>query len=303
MQSTCEKSYTYKLTALRSYVSITPSAVQFPRKDACSYEQTALPSEHHCQPWPVCNEHQPRTYPPPTNVLPLSSALMQGLHEECLRLLTRAIQGRTTAQDFNEASLWYGMVGEHFKETNFDDFIRPAASRMLSQIDMTGAPLDGSALESQLSKELSARVGWDVTGDIHNILESYVPEETKALRQIQQQGISQSFLDLSAGFAQIAVTKPARLIVKRKRPGFQEAAFAGGQSSPAYPPPPPRPPIIVFCKILGNVGEGSIAGSIVGWITEGCTVGIVLSGGVTCISLIGLAAAGLVAGLYAESYC
>ena len=297
------KSHRNMLTAQRSYGSITPVAVQFPRKDACSYEQTALPSEHHCQPWPVCNEHQPRTYPPPTNVLPLSSALMQGMHEECLRLMTRAMQGRTTAQDYNDASLWYAMVGEHLKETHFDDFIRPAASKILSQIEMTGAPLDGSAIESHISKELSARVGWDVTGEVHNILESYIPEETKALRQIQQQGISQSFLDLSAGFAQIAVTKPARLVVKRKRPGVQEAAFSGGQSSPAYPPPPPRPPIITFCKILGNVGEGSIAGSIVGWITEACTVGVVLSGGVTCISLIGLALAGTVAAYYAESYC
>ena len=122
---------------------------------------------------------------------------MQGLHEECMRLMTRAMQGQTTARDLNDASLWYGMVGEHFKETNFDDFIRPAASKMLSQIEMTGAPLDGSVLESQISKELSARVGWDVTGDIHNLFESYEQEETKALKQIQQQGISQSFLDLS----------------------------------------------------------------------------------------------------------
>ena len=241
--------------------------------------------------------------PPPTNVRPLSPALMQGLHEECLRLMTQAMQGRATSQDCNDASLWFGMVGEHFKETNFDDFIRPAASRMLSQIEMTGAPLDGSALESQLSKELSARVGWDVSGEIHNLFESYEPEETKALRQILQQGISQSFLDLSAGFAQLAATKPAGLIVRRRQPRFQEAAFAGGQNSPSYPPPPPRPPIIVFCKFLGNVGEGAVGGSIAGWIIEGCTVGAVLSGGVTCISLIGLAAAGTVAGLYAESYC
>ncbi len=218
-------------------------------------------------------------------------------------MMTRAMQGRATAQDFNDASLWYGMVGEHFKETNFDDFIRPAAGKMLSQIEMTGAPLDGSALESQLSRELSARVGWDVTGEIHNLFESYVPEETKALRQIQQQGISQSFLDLSAGFAQVAVTKPARLILKRKRPGLQEAAFSGGQSSPAYPPPPPRPPIIAFCKVLGVIGGSAIGSSLSGLIQEGCTLGVILSGGVTCISFIGLGAAGLVAAYYAESYC
>ena len=228
---------------------------------------------------------------------------MQGFHEECLRLMTRAMHGQTTARDLNDASLWYGMVGEHLKETNFDDFIRPAASKMLSQIEMTGAPLDGSALESQLSKELSARVGWDVTGEIHNLFDSYVPEETKALRQIQQQGISQSFLDLSAGFAQLAVTKPAGLVVRRRRPRFQEAAFAGGQNSPSYPPPPPRPPIIVFCKVLGIVGASGIGSSLSGLIEEGCTVGVILSGGVTCISFIGLGLAGLVATYYAESYC
>ena len=217
--------------------------------------------------------------------------------------MTRAMQGRTAAQDFNDASLWYGMVGVHFKETNFDDFIRPAASKMLSQIEMTGVPLDGSALELQLSKELSARVGWDVSGQIHNLFASNPSGDVDALKRLAQHGISQSFLDLSSGFAQMATTQPAGLILNRQQPRLQEVAFSGGQSSPTYPPPPIKPPIIAFCKVMGVIGASAMGASLSGLIQEGCTVGVILSGGVTCISFIGLGLAGLVAAYYAESYC
>lgn len=217
--------------------------------------------------------------------------------------MTRAMQGRTAAQDFNDASLWYGMVGEHFKETNFDDFIRPAASKMLSQIEMTGAPLDGSALESQLSKELSARVGWDVSGQIHNLFASNPSGDVDALKRLAQHGISQSFLDLSNGFAQMATTQPAGLILNRQQPRLQEVAFSGGQSSPTYPPPPIKPPIIVFCKVLGTIAA-SVSGSGVWYfLSEGCIVGGVPTGGISCLGAVAIVIGGFTAAVYAESYC
>ena len=246
---------------------------------------------------------QSLTPPPATNVPRLSSALMQGLHEEFLRLMTRAMQGRTTAQDFRDASLWYGMVGENFKETNFDDFIRPVASKALSQIEMTGAPLDGSALESQISKELSARVGWDVTGEVHNIIERYQPDETTALKQIQEQGISQSFLDLSAGFAQFAETRPASMPLNREKPRLLMAAFSGGQSTPTYPPPAPRPPLISFCKVLKVAGSLGMGTAFSNWLIQGCEWGAVATDGLSCVDLLAVFLTGGFAYLATESNC
>ena len=217
--------------------------------------------------------------------------------------MTRAMQGRTAAQDFNDASLWYGMVGVHFKETNFDDFIRPAASKMLSQIEMTGVPLDGSALELQLSKELSARVGWDVSGQIHNLFASNPSGDVDALKRLAQHGISQSFLDLSSGFAQMATTQPAGLILNRQQPRLQEVAFSGGQSSPTYPPPPIKPPIIAFCKVMGTIAAGVSGGGIWYFLSEGCIVGAVPTGGISCLGAAAIAIGGFTAALYAESYC
>ena len=233
VESICKKVIQNKLTAQRSYENLIASAVQFPRKDACSHEQTALPSVHHCQPWPVCNEHQPRTSPPPTNIRPLSTALMQGLHEECLRLSAKALQSQLNAQDVNEASLWFGMAGQHLAETSFDNFIRPAASKMLNQILMTGVPLDRSAMELQLSKELSARVGWDVSGQIHGMFVSNLNDDIQCLGTLSANGLSSSLIQLSkemaAGEAQLA---PANFAGHTKQPHIQLIqSSTGGRSS------------------------------------------------------------------------
>ena len=165
--------------------------------DACSHEQTALPSVLHCQPWPVCNQHQPRTYPPTRNARPLSLALMQGLHEECLHLMAKSLQTQLYAQDMQEASLWFGMVGNHLAETNFDDFIRPASGKMLNQLMMTGAPLDSSAIENQLSKELSARVGWDVSSQVHGMFPSNFNDDIQGLQSLSANGLSIPMIELS----------------------------------------------------------------------------------------------------------
>ncbi len=142
---------------------------------------------------------------------------MKAFHEECLRLSAKALQSQLNAQDVNAASLWFGMVGQHFLETNFDSAIRTVAVKTLNQMQMTGAPLDYTPLESELSKELSTRVGRDVEGEIHPEFVSSFEEDIRRLRYLSTSGLSSLFIEVGKALAQGFSALPTDAS-KRNRP-------------------------------------------------------------------------------------
>ncbi len=157
---------------------------------------------------------------------------MQGLNEECLRLTAKALQSQLNAQDFQDASLWLGMAGQHLVETNFDSFIRPAASKMLNHVEMTGVPLDHSGMEVQLSKELSARVGWDVSGQVHDMFTTNLNDDIQTLNSLSSNGLSSSLVQLSQELM-IAGQKivPANYQNRTLQPRILLTSSAGGGRS------------------------------------------------------------------------
>jgi len=150
-----------------------------------------------------------------------------------MRLSAKALQSQLSAQDANEASLWFGMVGQHLAETGFDNFMRPAASKMLNQVLMTGAPLDRSAMEVQLSKELSARVGWDVSGRIHSMFVSNFNDDILSLRALSTNGLSTPLVELSKEMAGAGPQfAPASIGGHRQQPRVQWiSSSSGGRTS------------------------------------------------------------------------
>jgi len=144
---------------------------------------------------------------------------MKGLYEECLRLTAKALQSELNSQDMKEASLWFAMTGQHLVETNFDSFIRPAAGKMLNQVEMTGVPLDHSSIEAELSKELSARVGWDVSGQVHGMFASNLNDDIQSLRSLSSNGLSIAMIGLSEELSSAG-------------PQFAPAGFAGHTHPP-----------------------------------------------------------------------
>lgn len=166
---------------------------------------------------------------PPAPAPSLSPALMKAFHEECLRLSAKALQSQMTSQDANEASFWMGLVGQHFAETGFDDSIRTYAAKSLDRMLQTGIPLDYSSTEADLSKELSARVGWNVEGRIHPMFTSSLDEDTRRLRFLSANGISSSLIALSKALAQIAPIIPVSVLTREPQPHRLETVYTGFQ--------------------------------------------------------------------------
>ena len=147
--------------------------------------------------------------------------------------MAKALQSQLNVQDIQEASLWFGMVGNHLTETNFDNFIRPAAGKMLNQLMMTGAPLDSSAIENQLSKELSARVGWDVSGQIHGMFPSNLNDDIQSLQALSTNGLSVPMIELSkAMVGSVSQIAPASFSSHSWKPSLELIqSSSGGRGS------------------------------------------------------------------------
>ena len=212
--------------------------------------------------------------PPPTNVPKLSSALMQGFHEECLRLSIKVLKGQTTSQDLSDASLWFNMLGQHFVETDFDSVIRTVAAKSLNQTENTGIPVDRSVLEQQLSSELSARVGWDVSAQIHSMFNSNFDNDVDQLKNLSKSGLSEATLEVSKALALTSSTMQAEFTTGKKHPRLIEASFSGYQShgvgSSTYPPPAPRPPIVSYCQTVENWAQGTIISASAAYLLFNC---------------------------------
>ncbi len=230
---------------------------------------------------------------------------MQGLHEACLRLSAKELKGLTTSQDVNDASLWCGMLGQHLVETNFDDFIRPAAAKMLSQIEMTGVPPGFDSLEVQFAKELSGRVGWDVSGQVRSLFVSSLNDDVNALSRVSVHGLSRQFIECAAALDQMARTMPVSLNMTRKQPRLQEAVYTGFQTNGTYPPPAPRPPIISYCAVIRGLAESAATSAGTVFVQDGCLIPATwLVIGETCASLLGFTGLAItVAFLANEAQC
>ena len=116
-------------------------AVQFPRKDACPDEQTAFPPVHHYQPWPVCNEHQPCTYPHDQ----LSPSVLAYVSAGLSNTASKAHKGNLTQSDFVTSVAMIDLLRKHFEEVHFDEAFRHAAEMIdPGTVDLTNS----SAIQS-----------------------------------------------------------------------------------------------------------------------------------------------------------
>lgn len=224
---------------------------------------------------------------------------MDAFHEECLRLSAKALQSQLTAQDLNEASLWFGMVGQHFQETNFDSVIDAFASKGLNQLQTTSMQLDYAPLISVLSNELSVRVGWDVTGRLRSLFSFSFDDQVHGLQYVKEYGLSSMMIASASKLAEIAPARPASLTYKCHPQLLKRSAFNGYQSAPKYPPPAPRPPLISFdpCKLLNGVSIGLSGSAVLAAASDVCAATgeepasicwpiVGLSGGTTLAQLI-----------------
>ena len=190
---------------------------------------------------------------------------MKGFHEECLRLSAKALQSQLTAQDFNEASLWFGMVGQHFQETNIDIAIRSIAEKVLNRMQMTGIPLDYTAAESELTKELSMRVGWNVGGQVHPIFESDFNEDLRRLRHLSTSGISSNLIETAKLISQIPTQiNLAKTALPSEFPHIVKVSSSGSSSSNI---------VSQICSKLATSEDYSLGAA--GFFTVACLAGII----------------------------
>ena len=141
---------------------------------------------------------------------------------------------------------------------------------MLSQIEMTGVPPGFDSLEVQFAKELSGRVGWDVSGQVRSLFVSSTNDDLNALRSVSARGLSKQFIECAAALAQMAATMPVRLNITRKQPGLQEAVYTGFQATGTYPPPAPRPPIMSYCQIISGLAGSAATSAGTVFVQDGC---------------------------------
>ena len=141
---------------------------------------------------------------------------------------------------------------------------------MLSQIEMAGVPPDFGSLEAQFAKELSGRVGWDVSDQIRNLLVLSPNDVVNALSRVAAHGLSKQFIECAAALAQMARTMPVRLNITRKQPGLLEAVYTGFQASGKYPPPAPRPPIMSYCQIISGLAGSAATSAGTVFFQDGC---------------------------------
>ena len=195
------------------------------------------------------------TATPPAQTPSLSPALMKGFHEECLRLSAKALQSQLTAQDVNEASLWFGMVGQHFQETNFDSAIRTVATAAINQMQITSASLDNTWLETELSKEISSRLGSNAESQIRPLFNSTFDEDMLRMHNLATTGLSSSFINISRLLGTSPIVATTAYYRHREQPSLMRTGYLGYQGSSDTPIPPVRPPLISVCSLLNTTGN------------------------------------------------
>ncbi len=199
---------------------------------------------------------------------------MQGLNEACLRLTAKALQRQLNSEDFQDASLWFEMAGQYFIETDYDSVFRTAASKILDRIKLTGIPLDYSSIDSDLIKELSSRVGWNVEDQIKSIYRSTPDEDMRYLQDIEVNGLSTLMIAGASTLARLAQTMPAKFMHDLQQPSLHLLAYNGYQSSTTYPPPAPRPPLISVtpCHALEGISVGANIAALYAQYAGGCMI-------------------------------